>query len=186
MQQPSSEVDRGNGQSVDDAHFHVEYAWRVLQAQEAWLGRIDTKASIFLTAHAAVLGVLVAFRVQAGGPLVRQIGTKQTVGDVALVLGAAALGVAAVAVFPMLGRPSDHRNSHDLIYFGHLRHRSADEVSAQLMGLEQWEAINQVARHSVAVARINWVKHRAIQVAFLLAGAAYATLAVLAALAIRP
>lgn len=145
----------------------VDFAWHCHAAQESWTSRIDTKASILLTVNLVGFGALVSvlspssstFRILHGW---HRLG----VDSAALLVGSAAL-ISVVVVFPLLG--SRRRPAHDgVIFFSHLRGRSADTVARQIAALTSEEQIDQLARQLVAMARVNWIKYRTFQLALLI------------------
>jgi Family of unknown function (DUF5706) len=158
------------------SHKHnIEFAWRAHAAQENWTAKVDTKASIFFTVNGAGVAALVALRTQSGGVLEQLGGARQVIADVGIVLCALAVIIAGAAIFPLLGRSTRHRAEHDTIYFGHLRHRTPGEVAEQLRTISDDEKLDHLARQLVVMAKANWIKHRLLQLALLMALTGYAT-----------
>ena len=148
---------------------NAECAWRVHTAQENWTSKVDTKASAFFTVNLAGLAVILAFRTQKDGLLVTLTGWRHGMADLAILLCGIAVVVAGAAIFPLLGRVHEHQTRRDVIYFGHLRHRSPANLAQQLAGLTEREQIDQLARQLVVMAKGNWIKHRCLQLALLIA-----------------
>ena len=156
----------------DRLGLNLDLAWRSHSAQEGWTARVDTKASIFFTVNGAVLGAVLVARTQPGGLLVGLGSWRAAALFVALLLCALAEVVAGAAVVPMLGsgRNTGRRGT---IYFGELRRRDPADLSDQLMRLTPEEQFAQIAHQLVAMARVNWFKHRIIQVLMAAAFAGY-------------
>jgi hypothetical protein len=143
----------------------LELGWRVHAAQEAWTAKVDVKASIIL---ALVAGALVAVSSASGeGDVLSEPSALaawfEVIGVVLLVV---AMGAAGGAVFPMLGarRPGKSAAS-DLIYFGHLRHRTPHSVERDFQRSTVAEQEAMLARQIVAMSKRNWWKHRLLQAA---------------------
>lgn len=75
--------------------------------------------------------------------------------------------LAAVSVvLPRLRRGAARREApHGLVYFGHLRHRTAEDIERHLRQLDEEEALAQLARQLKATAAIAWRKHARLQAA---------------------
>jgi len=144
-----------------------EFAWKVHSALADWTGRVDTKASIALSLEAAVLVLIISQSAE----------TKPLAGltDFALLLywvGFAALLLAIVfsllVVVPQLKRRKLAAEAPDgLIYFGHLRLRTPDDVEASLR--DPALRLPALSRQLVAMAKIAWRKHVFLQASLLLA-----------------
>jgi hypothetical protein len=55
-----------------------------------------------------------------------------------------------------------------LVFFGHLRHRSVEDIEAALLDLSQQEVIRQLASQMQVTSKIAWRKHVRLQAALLL------------------
>jgi len=158
----------------EDFRSNLDIAWRTHGAQENWTGKVDTKASIFLALDTAVLGAVVAARTQRDGAL-RALDSWQTTllwTAIAMCLLGAVL--AAVVVFPILGRPRSSGRPSGTIYFGDLRRWEPDDLAQRLANLTAEEQFQQVSRQLVTMARVAWLKHRLMQVALGMALAGFA------------
>lgn len=163
-----------------DTRSEREFAWRVHEAQETWIGKIDMKASVVLAFEAAVVVLVLTSdaiwsRIQGTGLWVRPLGF---VGVAFLLLGVVCVGA---AVWPITGQVRRLRAgaSRNLIYFGHLRHVPAEELVDRLGELSVADELSMLSRQIVAMSRINWWKHRMIQCSLL---SAFIGLGALAAL----
>ncbi|SCF22187.1 hypothetical protein GA0074695_4487 [Micromonospora viridifaciens] len=149
----------------------VEFAWRCHASQENWASKVDTKASILLSGNLVGLAALLSTRADAVTNPGSAGGEGFGVGLGIVILGVAAIVTAAV-IFPMLG-PRRASTPGDIVYFGHLRDRKPAEVLDRLVALSTPEQLGQLARQLVAMARINWLKHRMLQAAMVLSLVGY-------------
>jgi Family of unknown function (DUF5706) len=151
-----------------DTRSEREFAWRVHEAQESWIGKVDTKASVVLAFEAAVVVFVITSdaiwsRLQGPSPWTRPLGY---VGIAFLLAGIVFVGA---AVWPFTGRARrlQTRSTSNLIYFGHLRHVPAEELVERLGNLTALDELNMLSQQIVAISRINWWKHRMIQCSLL-------------------
>lgn len=138
----------------------ADFAWRVHSAQEAWTAKVDVKASILM---AAQMGLLVAgAAAYLSDPMQAACSNwiyLYAAGMLVLLVGA---GFAAAAIYPSLKtHPGD---SVDLIYFGHLRSKSEDEIVEALDNLGEGGEVRALARQLQAMACLNWAKHLKLRV----------------------
>jgi len=144
----------------------IEFGWRVHLAIQEWTKSVDQKASIFLVfcAALATLAGREVFNVHGG--LHDASGAKLWV---VRVMGAAFAMSALLAisvVLPRLRRRVAKRNAHrGLVYFGHLRHRTAEDIERHLRALDDAEALAQLARQLKDTSVIAWRKHVRLQAA---------------------
>jgi pycsar effector protein len=135
----------------------IDFAWHCHSAQESWTAKVDTKASIVLTADLIGIAALV-------GVVARDYYHGWRDAQVVIAVALACVGIVATiaAIFPMLGprRPASVTN---LVYFGQLRRRMAADVAAQLAGATTREFLDELSRQLVNMARLNWIKHRLLQ-----------------------
>jgi hypothetical protein len=139
----------------------LDFGWRVHGALDAWTGKVDTKASIALALESAIFGFVVS-RTDDGRQFDALSGVNECwfYGGLVLVLAAALFALAAV--MPQLNRRQSRQQwRSNMIYFGHLRHWDpADLQKALVVDLPQEE---QLARQLVAMSKIAWRKHAALQ-----------------------
>jgi hypothetical protein len=153
----------------------IETAWRVHAAQVDWTGKVDAKATFAFGIESAALGLAVTL--SSGGRTFDGLQGIPTVlylsGVIILLAGAL---VALLAVIPRL-RSSKTRNEayKGYIYFGHLRHWSADGLAAHL--LKEADLLSVLTRQCVSMADIAWHKHRLVQISFVLGAMGIALLA---------
>jgi hypothetical protein len=156
----------------------LDFAWHCHAAQENWTARIDTKASILLTVNLVGFAALLSTRSPSSGAFHVVHGWHRLGVDAGIVLVGLAALASVVVVVPLLGSRRPPVNQ-DVIYFGHVRHRSPGTVARQIASLTAEERIDQVSRQLVVMARANWVKYRTFQLALLasIAGYVFASLA---------
>ncbi|WP_051837041.1 Pycsar system effector family protein [Streptomyces sp. NRRL WC-3742] len=154
----------------------LDTAWRIHSSLSEWIGRVDVKASFALSLETAAL-VAIAGVAQTTPPPGTHSAGRQTVTAVCLwfsaVLVATALVFAIAAVAPRIGprgdtddrRNDDRRN--DVIYFGHLRHWSADELTE---ALSEQDLLPALSRQLVVLSRIAWKKHVRVRCSLVLGG----------------
>lgn len=137
----------------------VDTAWRIHQAQADWTGKVDAKASFIFAIASASVATTVAL--SANGRVFHDI--SPTWLKIGYWLGLACLlsGVllASLVVVPRLRRSSilKRESKSNFIYFGHLRHWTAEELE---VALEQKNILSILSRQLVSMAGIAWKKHR--------------------------
>jgi Family of unknown function (DUF5706) len=151
---------------VDTAR--TEFAWRVHTAQEAWTARTDIKASVLLAFEAALLVAVVTSHGEVGvrGAPGEWVHSGRYLGTGLLLL---AVGLAAAAVFPVMGRRrgQDTSGAANLVYFGYLRNVSQPDLVRRLSELRAEEELAALALQIGALSRMNWRKYRLLQLSFL-------------------
>ncbi|MDH6579324.1 Pycsar system effector family protein [Kitasatospora sp. MAP5-34] len=160
----------------------LDAAWRIHGSLSEWVGRVDVKASFALSLETAALVAItsVAQTTPISGTYSQGRQTA-TVVDLWLsaVLVAAALVFAIAAVAPRIGSRGETDDwRHNVIYFGHLRHWSADELAD---ALAERDLLPALSRQLVTLSRIAWAKHVRVRISLVLGGAGI-TLATLPAM----
>lgn len=147
----------------------VEFGWRVHAAIQDWIKNVDQKASITLAIVTAVGGFALSQVFGEKGSLHAVHGDQLWP---IRVMGAAfvAAGFCALyAVFPNLKRSRTKKLAGTgLIFFGHLRHRSVDEIDVALADLDDAGIRRQLASQLQATSGVAWKKHARLQVAHIL------------------
>lgn len=140
----------------------IEQAWRVHSAQVDWTGKVDAKASFAFGIESAAMGATIAL--SAGGRTFAKIDGSFAsflywLGLAGLLVGA---GCSLLAVVPRLRGAADtaREAKQNFIYFGHLRHWSAEDLAATL---SNGEMLDVISRQCVNMAKIAWRKHRLVQ-----------------------
>jgi hypothetical protein len=144
----------------------LDFAWRVHTAIQDWTKNVDNKASITLAIVTAVGGFAASQVFGQNGSLHAVHGDQlwpiRTMGVAFLVAGLSAL----YAVFPSLKRRrSKELAGTGLIFFGHLRHRSTEEIEAALLDLDNAAIRHQLASQLRVTSDIAWRKHARLQLA---------------------
>lgn len=155
-----------------DQPREVAFTWRLHAGLEAMAARADAKAGILL-AHqggAFVLGIT-ALQMGGGSAVV-----------LAMMLVVAAMGTSIAVVVPVL-RPKGRMVAiGDIIYFGHLREWQPPSLAERIAEVSQDDEIAMVSRQLVTLSRINWRKHRLLQISLSLTVSAMSVGAVAATL----
>ncbi|WCN81966.1 Pycsar system effector family protein [Micromonospora sp. LH3U1] len=148
----------------------VDFAWRCHSAQESWTAKVDTKASILLTADLIGVAALLA---RLSNPMSDSPSWHRITDGAAIALVGFAVITTIAVIFPLLGTRTSAATP-GTIYFGHLRRRDPEDVAQQLLGATLINQIDQLSRQLVAMARVNWIKHRLLQAGLVLSVAGYA------------
>lgn len=137
----------------------IDFGWRVHLAIQEWTKSVDQKASIILVFSVA-LATLAGHEVfNATGGLHDASGLRLwLVRAMGLAFGASAV-LAVSVVLPRLRHRAARRDAPTgLVYFGHLRHRSAADIERHLRTLDDDEALAQLARQLQATSAVAWRK----------------------------
>jgi hypothetical protein len=144
----------------------IEFGWQVHAVQDASTARADAKASVLLAFQAGlfILGFSARELLQ---PLDRWWLALAWAAAGMLLL---AIMAAAVVVLPVLGSRWRHRREHPrhIVYFGHLRLWRAPDLATKLTRLTAREQADMLALQIVALSRLNWRKHRLLQLSVML------------------
>ncbi len=146
-------------------------AWQLHSVLTEQTRGVDAKASFALALETAALGVIVALSV--AGRAFR--GDSGLFLQICLILGVLLLGGAALAatlsVFPRHAGDGAQppREDDAFIFYGHLRHWSADRLADRL---GDTDPLLPLTRELVIMSRIVWIKQRYVQASLVLAVAA--------------
>lgn len=142
----------------------LEFAWKAHTANVDWVKNVDQKASIVLVFATALTAVVIQQSINDTGALAHATGVKLAATVVTgTFFGLAAL-LALAAVRPDLrARKARKEASTRLIYFGHLRHRTAGDIDRALAGLTVGQARKDLAGQLAEHGKIAWRKHRLLQ-----------------------
>lgn len=159
---------RRSGLPTSDTPPGIDFGWRVHLALQEWTKSVDQKASIILVFSVAVATLAGHEVFDANGGLQDASGIKLWVVRLMGVSFATAALLAISVVLPRLRRRAAKQEAgRGLVYFGHLRHRSAADIERHLRRLNDDEALAQLARQLAATATIAWRKHARLQAAML-------------------
>jgi hypothetical protein len=135
-------------------------AWKIFDAQNSWIERADVKASIILALEASILGfvVILSANHQALNVLhgVRRV--ADVVADGLLLLSVL---TSLSAITPHLGRTKAAKKAKGIIYFGHLRHMTSEELGRAFR--ENRPTNKDVSEQVVILAAVSWRKHVKLQ-----------------------
>lgn len=161
--------------SADDVDTDraINTAWSVHSALGDWTGRVDAKASIFLTVEAALLAAIINTSGHDGRLAEEALETRleSITYWVGISFICASILLAAGVVTPQLRRWASRKGGTEwkknLVYFGHLRHWDPSDLKREL--LNQPEALESLSRQMVRMSRISWRKHSWAQFSMILA-----------------
>lgn len=155
-----------------------EFAWRVHEFQQAWTASVDIKASIVLVVEVALAAAAGRSLTVPGGVLHDAGGLHLATAITAVTLLALSVGCALWVVFPRLHRWGARKAEPGLIYFGHLRERSVDDIEAALASLDEDGERHEIARQLRVTALVAWKKHAWLQKSLFLLAAGVCLLVV--------
>jgi Pycsar effector protein len=151
----------------DSKQLAVETAWKIHAAIVDWTGKVDTKASFALALESAAIAGVVSLtatgRRLSGLSGFWMLGSFWG-GSVCLLLAAL---LAATVVAPRLRTAAAKKEWPDnFIYFGHLRHWKAADLSRALV---ERDVLPVLSRQLVVMSQVAWRKHRRVQASLILA-----------------
>jgi hypothetical protein len=159
---------RSTHPSPDATPSGVEFGWRVHLALQDWTKAVDQKASITLVFSVALATLAGREVFNSSGGLHDASGAKLWIVRAMGIFFAVSALFALSVVLPRLRRRATRQEAHHgLVYFGHLRHRNAEDIERQLRALDHDEELSQLARQLKATSVIAWRKHAHLQVAML-------------------
>jgi hypothetical protein len=145
----------------------IDFAWQVHAAMESSTSRADLKASVLLALQGGA--IVVASTSQVVGADATSSGRAMVfaVGTAVLIV---AMCLAAAALMPALGSPRRQRREHrrNIVYFGHIRMWPGDQLIRRLVALTDDEKVAMVAAQLAVLSRLNWRKHRLLQLSVVL------------------
>ncbi|MFD9195444.1 Pycsar system effector family protein [Streptomyces phaeochromogenes] len=146
----------------------VETAWRIHTELGGWTARVDAKASFALTLESAAAAGIIALSsddhvlAHLGGWGARSLLWLGT----SLILAGGIF--AMLVVVPRLRTSKVKAEApNNFIYFGHLMHREANELT---IALKQTDILPVLSRQLIVMSEIAWKKHRHVQLSFVLFG----------------
>jgi hypothetical protein len=133
-------------------------------AVQAWTDSVDIKSSIVVVVEAAVTAAASKALVTKTGELHPATGLRLATAILALALLALAVVLALWVVFPRLKlRRIAASAGSGLIYFGHLRARTAEDIERALAAMTSAEERRQLSRQLQAISEVAWRKHTCLQ-----------------------
>lgn len=138
----------------------LAFAWRAHEAVQGWIESVDIKTSIVLVAEVALAGAAAGSLLANGGELHQARGLHLACGIVAVLALTTSVGAALWVVFPRLGsRKIRAGASNDVIYFGHLRRFSGDDIEDILKTMTPESELRQLSRQLAVTGTVAWRKH---------------------------
>jgi len=158
----------------------TEFAWKLHAAQEAWTTRADAKASVLFTIEGAFVATVVAvLSSPTMSPTLR--GWREVFLAIGLCAAVLAALLAGLAIVPRIGSRRVLNSEKHVIYFGHLRSWTAEDLATEIEGLTPGDQVSQLSVQLVRLSESNWTKYSRLRMA--LASTAVAALFVIVALA---
>lgn len=137
-----------------------QFGWRAHEAIQGWTASVDIKASIVLVVETAVAGAATRALIARDGELHSAVGLHLAVSVAAVALLALSVGCALWVVFPRLARRRNSTSTpNGLLYFGHLRAHSSEQIAAALDALTIDEERRQLAEQLHVTGKVAWRKH---------------------------
>jgi hypothetical protein len=131
---------------------------------QSWTASVDIKSSIVVVIETAVAGAATKALITTKGELHAADGLHLATAIVATVALVAAVALALWVVFPRLKRRRTARlTPTGLIYFGHLRNRSAEDINKALAMMTPAEERWQLAQQLHITGTVAWQKHACLQ-----------------------
>ncbi|CAL9676816.1 Pycsar system effector family protein [Streptomyces sp. enrichment culture] len=157
----------------------VETAWRIHTELGNWTAKVDAKASFALTLEsAATAGVIALSTDDHVLANLHGWGTRSLLWTGTVLILISGIFSMLVVVPRLRARKVKAEAPSNFIYFGHLMHREADELTAVL---KQTDILPVLSRQLIVMSKIAWGKHRHVQLSFSIFGVG-ATLVFLAGL----
>jgi hypothetical protein len=136
----------------------------VHEAVQAWTASVDVKSSIVVVVETAVAGASANALITGNGELHHATGLHLACAIAAVTVLILAVAAALWVVFPRLERArATALAPTSLIYFGHLRRRTADDIQAALSTMTDDEALRQLALQLQITSAVAWRKHAWLQ-----------------------
>jgi hypothetical protein len=147
----------------------IQFGWQAHQAVQSWTASVDVKSSIVVVIETAVAGAAAKALITEKGELHSAAGLHLATAISATVALVLAVACALWVVFPRLerGRTSTIAAT-GLVYFGHLRSRSPDDIAQALATLTPDEERMQLARQMHITGQVAWRKHAWLQASLIL------------------
>jgi hypothetical protein len=140
------------------------FGWHAHAAVQAWTASVDIKSSIVVVIETAVAGAATRAVITDNGELHVAVGLHLATAITATVSLVLAVALALWVVFPRLARRRTSKLSPmGLIYFGHLRDRTAEDINDALTAMTPAEERWQLAQQLHVTGGVAWRKHACLQ-----------------------
>ncbi|MFJ1878937.1 Pycsar system effector family protein [Streptomyces chartreusis] len=146
----------------------IETAWHIHAELGNWTAKVDAKASFALTLDSAAIAGIIAL--STDNHLLAHLhgwGPRSLLWSGTLLILVSGVFAMLVVVPRLRARRVREEAPSNFIYFGHLMHRQADELTS---ALENTDILPVLSRQLIAVSKIAWDKHRHIQLSFVAFG----------------
>jgi hypothetical protein len=138
----------------------LDLAWRAHDAAAASIGKADAKAGFVATLDTAIVAGVTTLT-----NLRDLSGAAYAAACAGLALIIVAVCAAVAVVLPILRARSTRRHAPgSWLYFGAVRHHTADDLADRLAGED---TVRAVCAQTITLARLAWLKHRLLQLALL-------------------
>ncbi|WP_405646214.1 Pycsar system effector family protein [Streptomyces sp. NBC_00019] len=146
----------------------IETAWRIHAELGNWTAKADAKASFALTLDSAATAGIVAL--SNGDHVFADLhgwsARSLLWSGIVLIIGSGLF--AMLVVVPRLrARKVEAEAASNFIYFGHLKHRQADELAN---ALKETDILPVLSKQLITMSKIAWDKHRHVQLSFVTFG----------------
>jgi Pycsar effector protein len=139
-----------------------EFGWRTHEAIQGWTASVDVKSSIVVVIETAVAGAAAKSLITEAGELHSASGLHLATAVSAMTTLVLAVACALWVVFPRLERKGTSTHT-GLVYFGHLRARSPEDIAAALEKMTLDEERLQLAQQLHVTGNVAWRKHAWLQ-----------------------
>jgi hypothetical protein len=160
-----------------------QFGWQTHQAIQSWTASVDVKSSIVVVIETAVAGAAAKALITDRGELHSAVGLHLATAIAATTALVLAVACALWVVFPRLERNRTSTLARTgLVYFGHLRARSAADIAHALAEMTPEKERLQLAQQLHVTSKVAWRKHAWLQRSLILfaMGAALLVLAFVA------
>lgn len=141
-----------------------QFGWEAHIAVQEWTASVDVKSSIVIVVEAAVAGAASKALISRTGELHGATGLQLAIAIAAMSSLVLAVVLAIWVVFPRLARRRTSQHAAEgLIYFGHLRDRTPEDIERALARMTPAEERRQLARQLHVISDVAWRKHAHLQ-----------------------
>lgn len=148
----------------DERPLGNQFGWEAHVAVQEWTASVDVKSSIVVVVEAAVAGAAGKAVVSKTGELHGATGLHLATAIAATSSLVLAVALAIWVVFPRLTHRRTAQAVPDgLIFFGHLRARTPEDIERALASMTAADERRQLARQLHVISEVAWRKHAYLQ-----------------------
>jgi hypothetical protein len=141
-----------------------QFGWEAHIAVQEWTASVDVKSSIVVVVEAAVAGAACKALISKTGELHDATGLHLATAIAATSCLILAVALAIWVVFPRLKHRRTSRLASDgLIFFGHLRERTPEDIEHTLSTMTVVDERRQLAQQLHVTSEVAWRKHTYLQ-----------------------